>query len=245
MKAKVQIVYKDSVSSTNDEVKLLASNLKDYDYQVIYADEQLAGRGQRENVWHSSSGENLTFSILCAPEYLEIGYQFYLSKAVSIGILNYLRSKIEDVKIKWPNDIFCGSKKMCGILIENAISMNCIKHSVIGIGLNMNQTVFPNDLKDATSLALLSNTKYLLKSELAVLLDSIFLCLEYLKTNEFAKIDVLYHEHLFRLYTSSNFKDSQGIFSGKIIGTLTNGHLVIEDDKGRIRSYGYKEVEFL
>lgn len=245
MKSKVQIIYKDCVSSTNDEVKLLSSNLKAYDYQVVYANEQLAGRGQRENVWYSSPGENLTFSILCEPDYLEIGHQFYLSKAVSIGILNYLRSKIEDVKIKWPNDIYCGSKKICGILIENAISMNSIKHSVIGIGLNMNQSVFPEYLEGATSLALLSNTRYNLKTELAVLLDSIFLCLEYLKTNDFAKIDVLYHQYLFKLYTYSSFKDSQGIFSGKIIGTLTNGHLVIEDEKGKTRMYGYKEVEFL
>jgi BirA family biotin operon repressor/biotin-[acetyl-CoA-carboxylase] ligase len=244
MYSKFKIVFIERVSSTNDEIKKTYNDGDNYEFFVICAKDQTSGRGQRENKWHSLPSKNLTFSIAFSPIYINIQNQFYLSKVVSLAILNYLKSKTNDVKIKWPNDIYCDGKKICGTLIENSVSNDKIKQTIIGIGLNLNQTVFPEELNNATSLVLITNKEYDIKSELDHLLNEFEHTVQLLKQHEYTLIDKLYHENLFQIYRICNFKDTGGIFSGKIIGTLNSGKLVIEDEYGNIRSFNYKEVEF-
>jgi BirA family transcriptional regulator, biotin operon repressor / biotin---[acetyl-CoA-carboxylase] ligase len=244
MYSRFKILFRDIVSSTNDEIKRVYTCEEDYEFLVICANEQTSGRGQRENKWYSDAGKNLTFSIAWSPLNLDIQKQFYLSKVVSLALLNYLQSKTEDVTIKWPNDIYCSGKKICGILIENSISLDKIKQVVIGIGLNLNQSVFPEELDNATSLFLITNQEWDIKSELNQLLKESESTFELLKRYDYSMIDKLYHENLYQIYRTCEYEDFAGKFSGKIIGTLSAGNLIIEDESGKIRIYQNKEVEF-
>ena len=156
-----------------------------------------------------------------------------------------MNTKEQKFKIKWPNDIYYNDKKICGILIENSISGSIIKSSVIGIGLNINQTKFPEYLPKAISLFNINNKEYNLKSELNKLLIDILKNYNSLKTKSYSEIDNLYHNNLHKLNELSEFKDSTGFFKGKITGTLPEGRLVIQTANNEIRTYSFKEVEFI
>ena len=121
---------------------------------VWIADFQTAGRGQRGNKWESAESENLTFSILFRPTFLSPAQQFKISQIASLGVLRYLHSKGIDAKIKWPNDIYVGDRKICGTLIENSLRGDKLAVSIAGIGLNLNQRIFASDAPNPTSLIL-------------------------------------------------------------------------------------------
>ena len=245
MKTEFNIIYKQSIASTNDEAKKLLQTGKIEDFTILSASEQHTGRGQRQNKWHSQKGKNLTFSIITFPSFIKVSDQFYLSKVISLGIIEYLNTKEEKFKIKWPNDIYYNDKKICGILIENSISGSTIKSSVIGIGLNINQTKFPDYLPDAISLSVIKNKEYNLEEELNKLLIDILKNYNSLKIKPYSEIDNLYHNNLYKLNELSEFKDSTGFFKGKITGTLPEGKLVIQTEANQMRSYNFKEVEFI
>jgi BirA family transcriptional regulator, biotin operon repressor / biotin---[acetyl-CoA-carboxylase] ligase len=245
MNTNFKIVHKDTVTSTNDDIKKLIVQDAVSECLVLIADEQTAGRGQRDNKWFSLPGENLTISIAYTPQYLEISKQFYLSKAVSLAVFQYLSSKTKQVKIKWPNDILCFGKKICGILVENSISSNTIKQSIIGIGLNLNQIQFPAELNQAVSLRMLTNTSFNIRSELDLLLIEMDCAFQLLQQQDYQTIDKRYHQNLLQIFSLAFFKDSKGIFKGRIIGTLIGGQLIIEDEQNNLRTYNHKEVEFV
>ena len=245
MKIEFNIIYKQSIASTNDEANKLLQTGNIEDFTIISANEQLTGRGQRENQWHSEAGKNLTFSIITFPSFLKVSDQFYLSKVISLGIIDYLNTKEQKFKIKWPNDIYYNDKKICGILIENSISGSTIKNSVIGIGLNINQRNFPDYLPDAVSLSTITEEFYIIEEELQNLLSYLHKSYKSLEKLSFSEIDNLYHNKLYKLNQMSDFKDSYGIFKGKITGTLAEGKLIIQTEANQMRSYNFKEVEFL
>ncbi len=245
MKTDYNIIYKDSISSTNDVAKKLLYTENVTDFTVISANKQLIGKGQRKNSWHSQAGKNLTISIISFPYYLKVPNQFYLSKVISLGILEYLKTKADYFKIKWPNDLYHKDKKIGGILIENSIAGSTIKNSVTGIGLNINQTDFPIDLPSATSLSLITDSEYQLNEELNYLLKYIYQYYNDLRKLNFAGIDKLYHNDLYKRNIICYFKDSTGKFKGEIIGTEPHGKLIIQTVNKEIRTYGFKEVEFI
>src|SRR6201996_2639796 len=142
------------VDSTNNFLKNLASNSKPLpEGTVIMAENQYAGRGQQQNTWHAEPGKNLTFSLLLNPIFLPVSQQFDLTRAISISVFDTLRPLLGDaLKIKWPNDVYYGDKKLGGMLIENILSGNTIKHAIVGIGLNVNQEKFPETAVNATSV---------------------------------------------------------------------------------------------
>ena len=142
------------VDSTNTFLKdALSKSTPFLDGSVIMADRQLAGRGQSGNSWISEAGKNLTFSVLLNPVFLAIERQFDLNMAVSLALNDFFNKyKIQSATIKWPNDSYINNKKVAGILIENILQGNKIKHAIIGIGLNVNQDNFPANLKNVTSL---------------------------------------------------------------------------------------------
>ncbi|MCF6366918.1 MAG: biotin--[acetyl-CoA-carboxylase] ligase [Bacteroidales bacterium] len=245
MKSKFNIIKQQIVKSTNDFAKELLLNRKIVDFSVITANEQLAGKGQRNNTWFSDTGKNLTLSIITYPVFLRATEQFYLSKVISLGIVEYLNSKNINFKIKWPNDIYFNDKKICGILIENSIAGLSIKNSIIGIGLNINQEKFPEYLPDAISLSNIKKKDFCLETELLLLLNSIYKKYQLLRNKLFFDIDNLYHKHLYKINEFSDFKDNAGIFKGKISGTLPEGKLIIETLTKEKKFYNFKEVGFL
>ncbi len=238
------IKYK-TVSSTNDKAKELFQNGKPENFTVIISEEQTKGKGQRGNYWHSEKNKNLTFSIITFPDFIPVSKQFYLSKVVSLGIIDYLNSKKQGFKIKWPNDIFYNDKKICGILIENSITGSEIKNSVIGIGLNINQEKFPDILPGAISLKNVTDKNYNIENELHRLLNYILENYRNLKVENFEQIDKKYHSYLFGINETLEFKDKTGKFKGIIKGTLPEGKLIIQISENDIRYYSFKEVEFI
>ena len=134
------LVFMPECHSTNDEASRLIQNSNVLEGTVVITGNQTAGRGQRGNAWFSEPGKNLTFSILIKPSFLSVKNQFYLNIAFSLGLFDYLKEVLKtEVKIKWPNDILVNGKKICGILIENHLQAQHIQHSIVGIGLNVNQ----------------------------------------------------------------------------------------------------------
>src|ERR1035441_10550859 len=137
------LITLDSVASTNNFAKDMLSNTRPVEGTAIMAKEQYAGRGQMGNAWETESGKNLTCSFILYPEFLEADKQFFLNMAVALAVKDFCEHVLHDeIKIKWPNDIYYHDKKLGGILIENSISGNKISSSVIGIGINVNQTAF-------------------------------------------------------------------------------------------------------
>ncbi len=145
-------LHYDSCTSTNDMLK------KEHgDLLAAVAEEQTAGRGQRGNSWYSEAGRNLLFSVLAEPQGVLASEAFILSQAMALAIARTLEKHLpqKGVRIKWPNDIYVAGRKVCGILIENDLQGKCLVRSIIGCGINVNQTRFPDGLAvPATSLAL-------------------------------------------------------------------------------------------
>ncbi|NGF55494.1 biotin--[acetyl-CoA-carboxylase] ligase [Parapedobacter sp. SGR-10] len=156
------LIVLNKVASTNDYLKQLLSNFKPLpSWTAIMAKMQTEGRGQRGTSWVTKPGQNLTASIYVKLENIDVSRQFLLTAMASLAVCDTVRSYIPDKKvcIKWPNDIYIDSQKVCGILIENKISGNKLIASIMGIGLNVAQTDFHEELcQKATSLKLAGAT---------------------------------------------------------------------------------------
>ncbi|MBD5360858.1 MAG: biotin--[acetyl-CoA-carboxylase] ligase [Bacteroides sp.] len=128
---------------------------------ALMALEQTAGRGQRGNSWEAEPGKNITLSLMLRPQAMEASRQFEISEAVALGVLDVLRELgIREVAVKWPNDVYVGDRKICGILIENALAGAYIARSIAGIGLNVNQREFRSDAPNPVSLWQLTGKEY-------------------------------------------------------------------------------------
>ena len=149
----------DTINSTNDFLKSYSKTTELPDFFYAYADFQTGGRGQRSNVWQSACCKNVLLSIFIRPRF-DLTRQAILNHVVSLSIVKVLQNfNIPALQIKLPNDIMSGKKKIAGILIENIIYKNQWKNSIIGIGLNVNQTDFVN-LPDATSIKKITGVEY-------------------------------------------------------------------------------------
>ena len=158
MESKTDIIWLERVDSTNDEARRHISEIDNL--SVVSALEQTKGRGQHGNTWLSMPGENLTFSLIVKDFRIKANEQSAISQATALSLTKILGRYGIEARIKWPNDIYAGDNKLCGILIENSLKGMEIDWSIIGIGLNVNQRDFYITLPDATSIALLKdNTK--------------------------------------------------------------------------------------
>lgn len=239
------IVRLHQVDSTNNyaNTQLRANELTEG--TVFLAYEQSNGRGQMKNFWESEPGQNLTFSMVLFPDFLEIRKQFMLSKIVTLGIYAALNPLVENLRIKWPNDIYAGDQKLGGILIENSILYNSIKSSVVGIGININQTEFLSDAPNPTSLKLLTNKQLDVELVLAQLLKQIDYYYALLKDQQVKRIDQEFISVLYRINENHWFQDEQGKFEGEITGVNAIGQLLVKKGGGQLKAYHFKEVEFL
>lgn len=139
-----------SIDSTNNYAlsRLKQSNLTERQEilqhgSAVFAHEQYAGKGQRGKLWQSKKGENVHLSVVLNPEKIGLHQQFLLVSLVALAVRTVFgRHAKSDILIKWPNDIYFGNRKACGILIENIISGREWKWAVAGIGMNINQVDF-------------------------------------------------------------------------------------------------------
>jgi len=239
----------DAIASTNDYLReLLTKGEKITEGSVVIAENQHGGKGQRGKKWMSEPGENLTFSILLYPRFLRASDQFELSKAISLGIVSYLQDtlpvNVSEIKVKWPNDIYIGREKVCGILIENAVSGNQVAHSIIGIGLNVNQQVFDKSIPNPTSMKLSSQKDHdlsLVLEGLCQYLDRRYMRLRNTPLREAAE------EYLGVLYRFAEIWDYEvnGVpLRAQIVGVSGTGCLMLEDEHGKQIHCNHQEVSF-
>ena len=235
------IYYFKELESTNDTAQ--KPNYKHKD--IIVSDAQTKGRGQGGNTWTSEPGKNLIFSMVIEPDGLPASRQFLLSEIISLAITDTLESYNIKASIKWPNDIYIRDKKVAGILIENEVQAGETTRSIIGVGLNVNQTEFDNELAHATSMSITAKREFNRNKVLTRLCNYFSLRSEQLAAGNTKQIEEEYFSRLYLANTPHTFKLPDGTrFRGTIRSVNENGELNIETHNGSIRTFLFKEVAF-
>ena len=229
--------------STNTLLFELAQKTSLPEGTLLITNNQILGRGQRGNSWEAEPGMNLTFSLLLNPHFLSSQEQFYLTIAISLGIHDFLSSRLSgSLKIKWPNDLMVDERKIAGILIENSLMGESIQQSVVGIGLNVNQEVFSHP--SATSMIVEAGTEYSLPIELNLLLERLESRYIQLRSGNVAALKADYLKNLFRIGETHEFVSNDERFIGRVEGIDTIGKLKVCVNQTE-RSFGLKEISFL
>jgi BirA family biotin operon repressor/biotin-[acetyl-CoA-carboxylase] ligase len=233
--------------STNNYLKDLIVSQRDIllEGTVVTADFQTKGRGQVGNFWESEDGKNLLVSVYFSPSHIEPANQFVLSELVSLAIVDFLEEEVSDISIKWPNDIYWKNQKLAGILIENELLGNRIIHSVIGIGLNVNQEKFLGSAPNPVSLALITGKQYDREELLHRLIERVYTFYMRVLRDEMPNIDNEYHAHLYRKEGFYLFQQQDEVFSARIVNVQANGQLVLQTQKGQLLKCSFKEVRFV
>jgi BirA family transcriptional regulator, biotin operon repressor / biotin---[acetyl-CoA-carboxylase] ligase len=239
------IIRLDSVSSTNSYASKLLKEEKPEEGTIIITEEQSAGKGQGTNTWESEKGKNLTFSLILYPNFLEASQQFMISKAIALGLQKYLAFRTRHISIKWPNDIYYTDKKIAGILIENSIIGSKINYSIIGIGININQTEFKSDAPNPVSLKQILGSDSYLEDELVELKYHLAKYYNKLKNKHYKEIDKEYLLNLFKYKVLQDYKTQDLLFRGKITGVNEFGHLQLLTPEDELKEFDFKEVEFV
>jgi BirA family biotin operon repressor/biotin-[acetyl-CoA-carboxylase] ligase len=254
------IIELAEVDSTNLFANQLLKEKRPVEGTVAWALEQSAGKGQGANKWTSETGKNLTFTILLYPGFLPADQQFFLNKVISLGVMDYVFSAVGDQKrvntgdkkydppvisIKWPNDIYAGNRKIAGILIEHQILGNRIGASVIGIGLNINQTAFPEDVPNPVSLKQLTGVDYDLRQELVAVCRAIDLRWMVLKEIGPATLDHTYASHLLGYGLERTYNVAGKLMEGVIVGVDNYGKLILHLQEGQYLALSHEEVKYI
>jgi len=212
--------------------------------QVIWADHQTQGKGQRGKTWQNDPG-NLLMSLIIKPE-ITADRQFELSMQTALTVAKYLQALSPEwqVAIKWPNDIYLNDKKACGILIENAFRGMHWAYSVIGIGLNVNQKNFTEFLPTATSMATISGETYDLKEIVADLRTGILNLIR--STDNPGKLLQAYNHFLFRKGKQVSFmeRSSGRHFDAYVQEVNAEGQLVLLSHTG-IEAYHFGTLDWI
>lgn len=238
-----EIIYVPSCHSSNELASELIKNPATREGTIVITDHQTKGKGQRGNTWESEVGKNLTMSLILKPSFLQAKDQFGLNMIASLGVAQAVHDSISGglVNVKWPNDVLLNEKKICGILIENALNGSYINNSIVGIGLNVNQAQI--SFSKGTSMAIEYGKEYSLPD----LLESIVLKLEQhylaLKSGNIDKVKSKYLQNLFGFRKVRKYK-SEYVFDAELVDIDENGRLVLKTAHG-IRLFNFKEVEFL
>ncbi|MBN2273450.1 MAG: biotin--[acetyl-CoA-carboxylase] ligase [Bacteroidales bacterium] len=238
------LIRLDHIDSTNAYAMSIIKKREAGEGTVILADFQTGGRGQKGNVWESQKGMNLTFSVILFPEFLEAGKQFYLLMSTSLGMIDLLKQAGIKAMIKWPNDICVSGKKISGILIENSLKGAYISSSIVGIGLNVNQTHYVTPGIMPTSVKLETGREMNCDILFSETLRHLTIWIRKLYRNEWPAIREKYLQHLWQYHKWSDYADSTGSFRGRITDILEGGELVIEKQNGIYEKYLFKEIEY-
>lgn len=238
------IVWLDKVDSTNLFAERYATD--DYAHGVVVATtNQTHGRGQRGNQWESNPGDNLLFSIVLKPTFLLVQRQFLISKITALAIVELLSSYTSGLSIKWPNDIYVNSCKISGVLIENSFHSEYLDTTIVGIGINVNQSEFSDELPNPTSLYRETGKAYDLNTLLNQFCQVYQRYYNALQHNSIGEISRSYFEKLFRSDGYSSYTASGQTFRARIIGVRDTGELVLETDSGERKEFAFKEVAFV
>jgi len=242
----MHIIKLNAIDSTNTYLKKISSKEEMDDYTVVITKHQTQGRGQMGTIWDSEKGKSLMCSVFKGCSSVSIKNQFFISIVTSLAIIKVLQSfSVSKIRIKWPNDILSENKKLCGILIENVIKNNSLEASIIGIGLNVNQTEFDN-LPNASSLRIITGTVFDLDELLQLILKNLKYYFSILEKGHLKVLKNEYENLLFRKNKPSTFKNQQGfVFAGFIKGINEIGQLQIILEDEVLKEFDLKEIQLL
>ena len=237
------LIYVPQCHSTNDLAAQVVEQPSAHEGTVVITDDQTRGRGQMGNQWLTEPGQNLTFSLILYPTFVAPTDQFLLICSISLGVFDLLQAEIGGrIFIKWPNDLMVNDKKVGGILIENQLKGNTIKHTIIGIGLNVNQKEFT--IESASSMNQIAGKQFDLSIVLEELLHRIEIRYMMLRNGKHETLMKDYHNALYWRNEMRTFSSSSGDFKGKIIGVGDQGHLKI-DSEGIVHNFTNKQVTYV
>ena len=237
------MIYRiEKTTSTNDD----AREAKYVHGDVIWAEQQTAGRGQRGHKWDSATGDNLTFSTVLAPTFLPVDEQFLLSEVVALALTETFARHGIEAKIKWTNDIYADDRKIVGVLIEHMLSSERFERTIVGTGINVNQTEFDPLLPNPVSMRQLTGMRYDREAVLEVYLDCLTHYYDMLHSGDKQTIQQLYRERMYHIDEEHTYALPSGErFRATIRGVRPSGELRLEHADGTIREYAFKEVEFV
>ncbi|MGV3502177.1 MAG: biotin--[acetyl-CoA-carboxylase] ligase [Adhaeribacter sp.] len=241
-----QLVFLSQCDSTNRLAQELVIKNKATEGCVVLTDCQTQGKGQRGNTWEAQPHQNITLSVVLQPNFLPLAQQFYLSICTSLAVLDLVRTflphQAADLKVKWPNDLYYGNKKLGGILIENTLRGQFIQHAIVGIGLNVNQVSFAHP--QAVSFRQITGETYPLDRVAEGLLEKLEARYLELRQGKQDSLKVSYLQHLYRYQEDHDFLVDGQTRTGRILGVDGLGRLSLQLDD-QIRYFDLKELSFL
>jgi len=242
----MRIIKVNATESTNTLAREWVQSNKNSEAICISTYQQTKGRGQRGATWVSNAGENLTFSVVFPFPPVSLKDQFLISAGVGLQIISALNElKINNLKLKWPNDIMAESNKIGGVLIENIISNHKITAAIIGIGLNVNQVSFAN-LPKASSLKNLTGIVYSTEEVLEIILKKLEQMILPKADSYFSGLLIKYEDILFRKNKASTFQLKDGsLLTGIILGVTPTGLLKIQVEDEELLTFDLKELKLL
>lgn len=230
-----EIVYFDEIDSTNIKAKELAE--QGYpNGTLVVADQQVSGRGRRGRSWESPSGTGIFMTLMLKPE-INPNNASMLTLVAALAVAKAIKEVTGlDAQIKWPNDIVINGKKICGILTEMSAQFDYINHIVIGIGINVHNEVFSDEIAHmASSLLLESQGKKFRRAEI---IEKVLEYFEeyyeiYLKTEDLTALTGEYNKILVNMNKPVRVLDPKDEFEGKAMGITAKGELIVDTWESR------------
>jgi BirA family transcriptional regulator, biotin operon repressor / biotin---[acetyl-CoA-carboxylase] ligase len=239
------VLFLDETPSTNQYLQKQLEKRSVESGVGVVTFRQTKGRGQYGNRWLSEPDKNILYSLVIKPDFIPARNQFLLSEFVSLTVKAMLEEHTKDITIKWPNDIYYKNQKIAGILIENQLEGSLIAQSIIGIGMNINQILFPKALPNPVSLSQITGKQYDLKKLAEQLHHRLCKAFDHLSTDNESDIRKYYLNSLYRRDGFHLYSDSKGAFMARILDINAHGHLILEPEEGSAREFDFKEVTFL
>jgi len=238
-----QFIHLNTVDSTNNYAANLIKTTKVANGTTILTKRQTNGRGQRGNSWQSEEDNNLLLSIIIYPQ-IPLTHIHYLTIFVSVALYKTISNYTKNVSIKWPNDIYVGNKKIAGILIENQLRSNSVYASIIGIGVNINQTNFSEN-HNACSLKSISENEYSIDEIFKKLYSNLDFYYDMLFQKNYTSLLSRYYEALLWYNKIGKFKKGENVFEATLKGIDESGKLILQENTKTITTYDIKEISFV
>ena len=239
-------IHFEEINSTNIYAADLIAKTSPAEGTCIITDFQTAGRGQIGRYWHSSAGKNLLISYIFYPHTLKVKDQFLLNVISGLAVYDVVSFYVQDVKVKWPNDIYVNNQKIAGILVQNTLRGDTIKCTIIGIGLNVNEKDFPSELPNPVSIANEKGYDISISDVFCRLCSRLEFYYLKLRNGKYDELRMAYNEKLYRKGILATFQDEKNhIFKATIEGVATDGKLILNTEDGIGKTYAFREIKFI
>jgi len=238
------IIPVTSTDSTNNHLKKLLGPGNLPEGTVILADHQSKGRGRGENRWYSGKNMNILMSVLLKPG-IQAEKFFFLTEVASLALADLLKEFDIYAEIKWPNDIYRNEKKLAGLLIENILISDIIETTIIGIGLNVNEEVFPENLPNPISIKNITGIDHSRNVLVEKLLEKLIIRYNDLLAGHFKNLHDEYNSQLFRKNRLSTFIFNNKEFKAFILSVHESGMILLETEEGDQKQFTFGELEMI